>query len=186
MAGEDVPSVSGTLIHSLVEVARERLGGDVVESGMRAAPSDTGPVVLGATPGHWVPVAAVEAAFESLAHAAGRDLPGLHVELARIGIERALRRFWRILLKITSDAALVSRTPVIYAKSYNRGRLVPAVLGAGRGQVELVDWPDAPEWPVRGTRVGIEAALSVAGRENAHAEVRRTPTGAIYTVTWGK
>jgi len=184
MADDDIPSVSGTLIHSLVEVAREKLGYNVVASGFASAPGNAGALVVAATPGQWLPVAAVESAFESVAKAAGRDLPSLHVELARIGVERAFRRFWRILLKVTSDAALVSRTPVIFAKSYNRGRLVPAIVAPGRGHVELVDWPHAPEWPVRGTRVGIEAALTIAGRQNAHAEVRRSPTGAVYTVTW--
>src|SRR5262245_49745111 len=109
MAGEDVPCVAGTLIHSVVEVAREKFG-PVAESGFKSAPGDAGALVIAATPGGWIPIAAVEAAFEALARTAGRDLPGLHVELAKVGIDRALRRFWRILLKFTSDEALVSRT----------------------------------------------------------------------------
>jgi hypothetical protein len=186
MAEADVPSVSGTLIHSLVEVARETLGRQVFEAGFDAAPGDSGAIVRAAMPGQWLPVAAVEAAFESLAKAAGRDLPSLHLELAKISVDRALRRFWRIFLKLTSDEALVSRTPVIYAKSFNRGRLTSAVPAPGKGQVELLDWPSAPEWPVRGTRIGIEAVLSLAGRANVRADVRRTATGAIYAVTWDK
>jgi hypothetical protein len=186
MADADLPSVSGTLIHSLVEVAREKLGHQVVTTGFGSAPGDAGAVVVNATPGQWIPIAAVETAFESLAKAAGRDLPALHIELARIGVERTIRRFWRMLLKVTSDSALVSRTPVIFAKSYNRGRLVPAIVAPGRGHVELVDWPQAPEWPVRGTRAGIEAALTVAGRQNVRADVKRTATGAVYSVTWEK
>jgi hypothetical protein len=175
--------VSGTLINALVEVAGELLGSDVVDTGFGNA-GHSGILGRGALPGTWIPLVATEEAFESLARAAGRDLPSLHVELARVSIDRALRRFWKLLLKLTSDEALISRSPVIFARSYNRGRLVSSIPEPGVGEVRLLDWPDAPEWVFRGTHVGIEAALSIAGRKDVRAEGRRTPTGAIYAVTW--
>lgn len=89
-----------------------------------------------------------------------------------------------MLLRLTSDSALVSRTPVLYAKSYNRGRLVASIVFGGRGHVELLDWPDVPDWPIRGTQAGIETGLEIAGRRNVRVEPTRTRTGASFHVTW--
>lgn len=140
--------------------------------------------VADATPGQWIPIVSAEETFRGIAAAAGRDWPTLHGELARHTVERAYRTVWRMLLRLTSDSALVSRTPVIFGKSYNRGRLVASILFPGRGEVELVDWPDVPDWPIRGTQAGIETGLRIAGRRNVRVERKRTRTGASFIVTW--
>lgn len=178
------PSVSGTLVRGLLEVARDVVGADTLLRGVERAPPVERAAVEGALPGVWVPIVSVERTFASIAEAAGRDLPGLHLELARISVERALKTFWRMLLRLTSDEALISRTPVIFGKSYNRGRLVPSIVSPGRGEVRLLDWPEAPEWPLRGTRVGVETVLRVAGRKDVRVDGQRTPTGALYIATW--
>jgi hypothetical protein len=182
----DVPSMSGTLVRGLFEVAREALGDGAVEQGLSSVPAADRAVLTEALPGSWVPIDTVERGFAAVARGVGRDLPSLHVELARMSVERALKTFWRLLLRLTSDEALVSRTPVIFGKAYNRGRLVPSIPVPGRGEIELVDWPHMPDWPIRGTRAGIEAVLRAAGRKGVVVEGRRTPTGAMYTVTWRK
>jgi hypothetical protein len=176
--------MSGTLVRGLVDVAREALGEETVARGVsQVAPEDRASVTQ-ALPGSWVPLETVDRVFGAIARAAGRDLPRLHIELARMSVERALKSFWRLLLRFTSDEALVSRTPVIFGKAYNRGRLIPAIPAPGRGEIELIDWPDMPDWPIRGTRAGIEAVLRAAGRKDVAVEGRRTATGAVYTATW--
>jgi hypothetical protein len=148
-----------------------------VAPGIRAQVAD-------AIPGQWVPIASAEEAFRGIADAAKRDWPALHAELARHTVERAYRTFWRMLFRLASDSALVSRTPVIYGKSYNRGRLAASILFPGRGEVTLLDWPDVPDWPIRGTAAGIETGLRIAGRRNVRVESSRTRTGASFIVTW--
>ena len=101
----------------------------------------------------WVPLPVVETAFTELAVEVGTNIAELHERVARRSIDVTIRKFWRILLKVTTDGALVSRTPVIFARSYNRGRLESRIVSPGRGEVKLLDWPNAPEWPLRGTRV---------------------------------
>jgi hypothetical protein len=172
------------LIHELLAATRDVVGRDTVALALSRVSASVRDDVEGALPGSWVPISSIEHVFGAIAAASGRDIVGLHNEVARISVERALKSVWRLLLRLTTDEALVSRTPVIFSKAYNRGRLIPAVTGLGRGEVQLVDWPDAPEWPVRGTRVGIETVLRVAGRKEVRAEVRRTATGAFYVVTW--
>lgn len=179
-----MPSMSGTLVRGLLDVAREALGDETVERGLSATAPAERAAVTQSLPGSWVPLDTVERVFAALAHAAERDLASLHVELARLSVERALKTFWRLLLRFTSDEALVSRTPVIFGKAYNRGRIVPSIPAPGRGEIELVDWPDMPDWPIRGTRAGIEAVLRAAGRRDVAVEGRRTATGAVYTATW--
>jgi hypothetical protein len=160
------------------------VGTEVVERGISSVEPGIRAQVAGAIPGQWVPIASAEETFRGIADAAKRDWPTLHRELARHTVERAYRTFWRMLLRLTSDSALVSRTPVIFAKSYNRGRLVASILFPGRGEVELVDWADVPDWPIRGTQAGIETGLRIAGRRNVRVEHKRTRTGAGFTVTW--
>jgi hypothetical protein len=89
-----------------------------------------------------------------------------------------------MLLRLTTDSALIARTPVLFGKSYNRGRLIAAIPKPGLGEIRLVDWPDPPEWPVRGTRIGIETVLRVAGRVDVRVEGQRTATGAHYQARW--
>jgi hypothetical protein len=183
-AGDDRPSVSGTLVCGLLQAGHELVGAEAVARGLSALAPGIRAHVADAIPGQWVPIASAEEAFRCIAEAANRDWPALHAELARHTVERAYRTFWRMLLRLTTDGALVSRTPVIFAKSYNRGRLVASILFPGRGEVELVDWADAPDWPIRGTQAGIETGLRIAGRRNVRVESKRTQTGASFHVTW--
>lgn len=183
-AENDRPSVSGTLVCGLLQAGHELVGKEVVERGLSAVAPAIRAQVAGAIPGQWVPLVSAEEAFLGIAAAANRDWPTLHAELARHTVERAYRTIWRMLLRLTSDSALVSRTPVIYAKSYNRGRLAATITFPGRGEVELLDWPDVPDWPIRGTAAGLETALRIAGRRNVRVESSRTRTGASFHVTW--
>jgi hypothetical protein len=184
--GDDAPCMSGTLVKGLFEVAREALGDEIVERGLSLTPEAARSMVVDALPGSWVPIETVELVFGAVARAAGRELPELHVELARMSVGRALKTFWRLLLRFTTDEALVSRTPVIFGKAYNRGRLIPSIPVPGRSEIVLADWPDVPDWPIRGTRAGIEAVLRAAGRKDVRVEGRRTATGATYVATWKK
>jgi len=184
MSGQDVPCMSGTLATGLVAVARETLGPELVERALARIPAETRALVDAALPGAWIPISAMETAFSAIAAESGRDIGTLHTELARISVERALKTFWRLLLRFTTDEALVTRTPVIFGKAYNRGRLVATIPRPNRGEVELLDWPDVPDWPIRGSRVGIEAVLRAAGRKDVRVEGHRTPTGALYVATW--
>jgi len=62
--------------------------------------------------------------------------------------------------------------------------LIPRIPEPGRGEVELVDWPDAPEWVLRGAGIGIETVLRAAGRKDVRVAGKRTPQGVEYLATW--
>jgi hypothetical protein len=183
-ARKDEPSLSGALACSLRDVASEILGAQVVGRALGRVPLPVRSAYENAVPVGWVPLEVVETAFSELAVETGTNIAELHERVARRSIEVTIRRFWRMLLRVTTDSALVSRTPSIFARSYNRGRLESRIASPGRGEVKLFEWPQVPDWPLRGTRVGIEVGLTVAGRRNVQATCTRTATGATFLVTW--
>lgn len=180
----DVPSVSGALACGLRDALSELVGPDRVLAALTRVEPDDRALWETATPIGWVPIRVLEHVFGEVAHDLGRNISDLHVEVARISIERTMRTLWRMLLRLTTDSALVSRTPLIFAKSYNRGRLEAKIIGTGRAEICLVEWPDAPEWPLRATRIGIETVLGIAGRKDVRIQYTRTSSGAAYAASW--
>ncbi|HMJ14250.1 MAG TPA: hypothetical protein VK524_22700, partial [Polyangiaceae bacterium] len=132
----------------------------------------------------WVPISSMESVFAELAAARGQSVTELHEEVARISTERTLRTVWRMLLRLTTDEALINRARVLFSRSYNRGKLEVFITAPGRAEATLQDWPGAPAWTLRGTRIGIETALRLAGRNNVRVSYERRPFGAVFAVTW--
>ena len=184
MVASSEPQVSGALACGLREVVAEIVGPAAIERALLRVPSDLRATYSGALPVGWVPIRVMESVFREIAVETGTNVADLHVRVARTSIERTFRRFLRLLLKITTDQALVSRTPVIFARSYDCGRLEAKVPEPGRGVITLLDWPDAPDWPLRATRVGIESVLAIAGRREVRVTCSRTSTGAIFFANW--
>jgi hypothetical protein len=184
VAASSDPQVSGALACGLREVVAEMVGRPAIDRALERVPADARATYTGALPVGWVPIRVMEMVFKEIAAEAGTNVADLHTRVARTSIERTFRRFLRMLLKITTDQALVSRTPVIFARSYDCGRLEAKIPEPGRGVITLLDWPDAPDWPLRATRVGIESVLSIAGRRDVRVSCSRTSTGAIFFANW--
>jgi hypothetical protein len=132
----------------------------------------------------WIPIASMEAVFAEIALQRGQTLAELHEQVARIAVEQTLRTVWRMLLRLTTDNALISRAPSLFARAYNRGRVDASLLASGRGELTLHDWPKAPDWVVRGLRIGTETCLRLAGRSSVRVVSERRPDGAVFHVTW--
>lgn len=185
VAGSDEPAcVSGALAANLRGVVRELLGDAAVDTALRRVPRDVADEFEAVTSLGWVRISTFETVFTELAGSAGKTVSELHSEVARVSIERTMRTVWRMLLRVTTDNALISRTPVIFARSYNRGRLSAAIIAPGRAELTLSDWPDAPDWPLRATRIGVETVLRLAGRKDARASAERRSHGASIVATW--
>ena len=180
----DAPSISGPLASGLRDVVAELVGAKVVERALEGLPSDVRDHYRTFTAVEWVPIETMEAVFTRIARETGTDVASLHERVATVSIERTMRTIWRVLLRFTSDAALVSRTPGVFARSYNRGRLLVEVPRPGRGEIALVDWPNAPAWTLRATRIGVSTVLRLAGRQDVRVDTTTTLTGARYLATW--
>ena len=130
-------------------------------------------------------ISTIEAFYEALAKQLGRTVADVHTEVGRLAVERTLKTLWRVFLRFTSDEALITRSPVIFTKSYDRGRVIATISRPGHGLATLLDWPDVGDFPVRGLCNGIATLLTVAGRKNASARVAsRTPEQTVIAVTW--
>jgi hypothetical protein len=180
----ELPSVSGALACGLRDVLAQVVGADQVDQALATVTPDAAARYRAVSPIGWLPISVLEEVFGKVAQRQGRSIGDLHVEVARTSIERTMRTLWRLLLRLTTDSALISRTPVIYGKSYNRGRLTAEIPAAGRATVTLLDWPNPPEWPLRATQIGIETVLRIAGRDDVDVRYTRTADGALYTATW--
>lgn len=181
---DDVPSLSGPLACGLRDVAAELVGPEVVERALLRVPSEMRERYQTVTAIEWMPIDVMEQSFTAIAADLGTDVASFHERVATISIERTFRTVWRLLLRMTTDKALVSRTPSVFARSYNRGRLVVEIPRSGVGEITLQDWPGVPDWPVRATRIGIMTVLRLAGRNDVRVESGRTPTGARYRASW--
>jgi hypothetical protein len=91
-----------------------------------------------------------------------------------------------VLLRFTTDQAIVARTPVFYARSFNVGQLSTEMVQPGMARVRLTGWPDVPQLTTIGLMVGIETVLRVAGRADVKMGQHRTQHGAEFLATWRK
>lgn len=184
MADEEPPSVSGALACGLRDVVLELVGGAPIRAALSNVPPGVRRSYESMTPMGWVPIETMEIVFSAIASETDTTVSELHTRVARVSIERTMKTLWRMLLRVTTDNALVSRTPTIFGRSYNRGRLEAAIPTPGRAEIRLLDWPDVPEWPIRATRIGVETVLRLAGRKNVRVTSERFEAGAKYVATF--
>ena len=153
----------------------------------RAIASLPGPLVEEAraiVPVAWVRADLVDALFSAIAHEAGRQPEELFPVAIERGVQRTLHTVWRALMHLSSDAAIVKRTPALFARSYNRGRLSATFGGDGTAEVELVEWPDVSRFRLIAISAGIRAVLRVAGRKDVVVAIERTAEGAKFRAGW--
>jgi len=95
-----------------------------------------------------------------------------------------MRTLWRVLLRFTSAEALITRTPILYARARNIGRLEARTVAPGLAELTLTEWPGASERSIRTLAVSVETILTIAGRRNVKVGWRLTVDGAAYRVSW--
>lgn len=178
------PHLSGAVFLKNIDVFREVVGSDVVDAALAGLPPPILAAYDGAVPVAWIEAAHIDAIYAAIAREADRELFELYREVVIEGVSRTLRTLWKMLLRLTTDKALVSRTPQIYLKSHDTGRLDSRIVGPGRAEIDLLEWPDVPELRLHGVANGILATLLVAGREDVEIEWERTPQGAHFRARW--
>lgn len=178
------PTISGALITQHRGILVELVGQPVLTSALaRLSPADR-EAIEGATSLSFIPIRTADALYRAIGAESGRDYAHLHEQVSRMAVDRALKTIWRLLLRFTSDEALVARTPVIFTKAFPQGVLHPRVTGPGRAEIRVESWPNMPEYAVRGTRVAVESVLRLAGRSNVKITVEPTQDGVIYHTSW--
>ena len=182
MAGE--PTISGALFTQHRAILTELVGEDVLARAAATLSAEHRDALENLTSLSFLPINAADALYRAIGRETGRDHAALHEQVSRTAVDRALKTIWRLLLRFTSDEALVARTPVIFAKAFPQGVLTPRVVGPGRAEIRVESWPHMPEYAIRGTRVAVESVLRLAGRMNVKITVEPTHDGVLYHTSW--
>jgi hypothetical protein len=178
------PSLSGAICVPGRQVLQEILGPARFDLALAGLPPQMEAEYRGGCTLSWVPIRLLERVVDACGEQVGRSGLDLNDEVSRICVERSFRTIWRIFFRFTSDAALLSRTPVLYEKTYNTGRLEVAIPRSGESEMTLREWPRIPELALRALSVGMETTLRVAGREDVRIRWKRTEHGAVFTGRW--
>ena len=180
------PRVSGQVMLDQIRVMEEVAGREALDAARATLPPEAQAELESILPVSWIDSGITNDYVYALARQLGRDPEKLQVEIVRRGVERTLTTLWRILLKFTSDEALVKRTPLLYSKTYDVGELVSRIEMPGRVDAELRGWPvpEVPRLDLIGLAMGIETVLRCAGRKDARVRFEARPHGAIFVGTW--
>jgi hypothetical protein len=180
------PSITGTIVRTHLELLDERFGAGSAAECIRALPAECRQALEGVTAAGWLPITTWEAFYDAFSRQVGADVAVLHGEMSRQSVERTFKTLWRVLLRFTTDDALVSRTPLLYSRAYTHGKLTSRFSARGVADVELGGWPGVPEIVLRGTRGAVETVLQLAGRKSARVTWQRARDGATFRATWSE
>ena len=183
MAGV-VPSASGISIIDLRAALEEIVGKDVVASALAGLPSETRSEFVEITAISWVPLTTVTRVVDAIAAAAKVNPERLIDDAVRRAVERTFKTVWRVMLRFTTDAALIARTPVVYSLSRNIGKLTAKVVTPGKSEVTLTEWPGISPRHVRTLGISIVTVVTLAGRKDATITSTPTQDGAVFHLSW--
>ena len=184
MTAAVVPSASGISVLDLRASLEEIVGKDVVARALSSLPAETRSEFVEITALSWVPLTTVTRVIDAVAAAARRSPEPLVDEAVRRAVERTMKTVWRVMLRFTSDAALIARTPVIYSMSRNVGRLTARMVEPGKAEVTLSEWAGVSPRHVRTLGISIVTVVTLAGRKEASVTSTPTPDGAVFHLTW--
>ena len=182
----DVPLIAGSNLQTSRRVARKLVGDEAFERALAVLTAEERAAYMESTVLSWVPVAMIDRAMEEIARAARIPAEELVVHVTRVSQEEMLHTIYRILMRITTDEALIGRTNTFYSKVYDTGTLSSVFPAPGRANVTLLGWPSISSLQIAGLGAGIETTLRCAGRKEARVHGKRSADGAVYTCTWRK
>jgi hypothetical protein len=159
------PCVSGTVVRNNGAAFASLLGEDVVREAFAVDPRFA--FWQEATGIEWIDAELVADSVLSLARTVGREAEALNAAATRLGTAQSFRTVWRVLLRFTSNEALIARSSVLYSRAFDTGRIEYEQASDGRGVLRLLDWTDPPRIHMIGLAAGIETMLRLSGRATA-------------------
>jgi hypothetical protein len=178
------PCIVGTTVLETRKVFVEMVGAAMLAAAVAKLPEADRRLYSEALAVSWIPTRIVDQLTIEISRLDGRSPENLAIASARLSVERSLRTVWRMLLRVTTDEMLVTRTPTIFGRSYNCGLLVSKISRPGVADVTLRQWSEVSDLQIVAIGAGIEAALRVAGRQNLRSNWKRSLDGAHWAITW--
>jgi hypothetical protein len=184
MPGDVVPSASGISVLDLRAALEEIVGKELVDQALASLPAATRSEFVEITALSWVPLVTITRVVDAIAKAAKKNPERLIDEAVRRAVERTFKTVWRVMLRFTTDAALIARTPVVYSLSRNIGRLTAKMVSPGRAEVRLSEWSGVSARHVRTLGISIATVVTLAGRKDVGVTSTPSPDGAVFHLTW--
>jgi hypothetical protein len=178
------PCVAGVAVLDLVRELEEMIGSQYLSLARAALSPEQRNELEEVTAVSWVRMSTSSVFIDAVGSVSGRDPEALVDEAVRRATARTFKTVWRMLLRLTTDDALIKRTPMIYARGRNIGQLEARLIGPGNGELLLSRWPDPPPRQIRVISISVEVVLSLAGRRDAGCEYERKRDGARFTLRW--
>ncbi len=178
------PLLSGSILLNQIKVCEERFGQPLVQEALRELSASEMEQLRGLLPVSWIRTEVAERVLDVVAKRSGRDADTLYREVVVTTVERQFRTVWRAILHFTTDNALVSRTPVIYSKTYNSGTLTSEIYAPGRSRLIVTGWPNNYGRQMHGLGLGIGTVLRLAGRKHVDVTHSLRQGGAEFQATW--
>jgi hypothetical protein len=180
------PAVAGTSVLHFVEAMESLHGTRAIRTALDKLDPTYREQIETATPLAWVPAAILGAYVEALAEVIGISADRLSEEGTRIATMKSFGTVWRIFLRITTDEALISRTPLIYSKTRSVGRMSVDSYRRGHATLSLVGWPGITDRQLRSMAVSIETILTMTGRKHVACRTQTSSDGGRFDLTWGE
>lgn len=178
------PRLSGQAVLDSRWAFEQVLGKESVARALASLPPSVREAYESATTLTWVPYEVMRDVHDAYGRVAGRPVEALLDDVLPKAIERSFTTVWRVLLRFTSDEALIARTPLLYTRTRSRGAMTARIVERGVGIAELTDWASIPQRDVLALSISIRSFLTLAGRREVRVRGERTATGARFHSTW--
>jgi hypothetical protein len=162
----------------------QELGPERLARALDRVPPPHRTAYLTAGPTSWVPYETVVIVHQHVADEAGESVEALLDRAVPRAVEHAFSTVWRVLVRFTTDDALIARTPLLYSRTRSKGRMTAIRTAPGEAVAEVMGWPAMPLRDVRALALSIETVLRLAGRADVVVTAEATPGGARFSLRW--
>lgn len=176
--------MSGAVVLDQLAVYEEVLGRAVIERAIARLEPARRQEMEELLPIGWVRCTTWIATIEDIAGQVGREPTELSAELSERGLTRTFGGVWRVLLRLTTDAALLRRAATIWSKTFDKGTLSMEMRGQDRAALTLRGFPEVHEIDLNGSAIAMACILRLGAREDVEVTYRRTPDGAVFDARW--
>ena len=180
------PCSAGIAILDGLRELEELVGVDAVQRARAQLTPEQRAELESATALSWIRISTSAKLFDLVASVAGREPESMVDEITRRAVKRTFTTAWRMLVRLTTDDALMKRAPAMYSRGRNTGVLTAGMREPGLAELELTGWPGVPVRQVRVFGVGMQTIALLAGRREVALRFDCTRAGAHFQLRWSK